>query len=107
MEKTKCTRILTLRHAHAGLIDGIRRENEGAQLTVHELPTLRFAFPKLGKEVAADSFTPYPPALKRPDLDSPAIYIHSSGSTGFPKPISLTYRIQIQWMAQCMLPCTA
>ena len=107
MKKTECTRIVTLHHSHGGLIDAIRRENEGANLTVHELPTLRYAFPKLGKEVAADSFTPYPPPLKRPDLDSLAIYLHSSGSTGLPKPIAHSHRIQVQWLVQCMLPCTA
>lgn len=104
MKKTNCTRIVTLDHAHKALIDGIHRENEGAQLTVYELPTLRYAFPKLGKEVAADSFIPYPPPLKRPDLDSPGLYLHSSGSTGFPKPIAHSHRIQIQWLAQRMLP---
>ena len=107
MKRTECTRIVTLHHSHGRLIDAIRRENEGANLTVHELPTLRYAFPKLGKEVAADSFTPYPPPLKRPDLDSLAIYLHSSGSTGLPKPIAHSHRIQVQWLVQCILPCTA
>jgi len=107
MKKANCSRIVTLDHAHKPLIDGIRREIGGVDLTVYELPTLRYAFPKLGKEVVADSFTPYPPPLTRPDLDSPAIYIHSSGSTGFPKPIPHSHRIQIQWLAQRMLLCTA
>ncbi|KAF8436597.1 putative nonribosomal peptide synthetase [Boletus edulis BED1] len=99
MKKTNCSRIATLGHAHKVLIDGIRREFEGERLTVYEVPTLRYAFPKLGKEIATDSFTPYPPPLKRPDLDSPAVYMHSSGSTGFPKPIPHSYRIQLQWIA--------
>ena len=103
MKKTNCSRIVTLDHAHKGLIDSIR--HEGVQLMVFELPTLRYAFPKLGQEVATDPFTPYPPPLKRPDLDSPAIYLHSSGSTGFPKPIAHSYRIQIQWFTRRMLAC--
>ncbi|KAH0828782.1 acetyl-CoA synthetase-like protein [Lanmaoa asiatica] len=103
MKKTDCARIVTLDHAHRGLIDGIRHENEGAHLIVYELPTLRYAFPKLGREVATDTFIPYLTPLKRPDLDSPAIYIHSSGSTGFPKPIALSYRIQVQWLAQPLI----
>ena len=105
MKKTNCSRIVTLDHAYKALIDGIRREHEATQLTVFELPTLRYAFPKLGQEVAADPFTPYPPPSKRPDLDSPAIYLHSSGSTGFPKPIAHSYRLQIQWFARRMLAC--
>ncbi|KAF8555340.1 putative nonribosomal peptide synthetase [Imleria badia] len=100
MKKTNCSRIVTVDHAHKALIDGIRHEIQGAELTVYELPGFRCAFPKLGQEVAADSFIPYPPSPKRPDLDSPAIYIHSSGSTGFPKAIAHSHRIQIQWMAQ-------
>ena len=107
LKKINCSRIVTLDHAHKSLIDGIRREIGDAPLTVYELPTLRYAFPKLGQEVALDSFTPYPPSLKRPGLDSPAIYIHSSGSTGFPKAIAHSHRIQIQGMAQRMLLCAA
>jgi acyl-coenzyme A synthetase/AMP-(fatty) acid ligase len=105
MRKTNCSRIVTLDHAHKSLIDGIRREIDGAPLTVYEVPTLRCAFPKLAQEAATDSFIPYPPPVKRPDLDSPAIYIHSSGSTGFPKAIAHSHRIQIQWLAQRMLLC--
>ena len=106
MKKINCSRIITIDHAHKALIDGIRRENEGAELTVYELPTLRYAFPNLGKELATDHFVPYPALSKRPDLDSPAIYIHSSGSTGFPKPIAHSHRMLIQWMARRMLTCT-
>lgn len=106
MKKTNCSRIATLNHAHKALIDGIQRAMDGVQLTIYEIPTLRHVFPKPGKEVATDSFTPYPPSLKRPDLDSPAIYIHSSGSTGFPKPIPHSHRIQIQWLRQRTLSCT-
>ena len=105
MKKTNCSRIVTLDHAHKGLIDGVRREHEAAQLTVFELPILRYAFPKLGREVATDPFIPYPSSLERPDLDSPAIYLHSSGSTGFPKPIAHSYRLQIQWFARRTLAC--
>ncbi|KIK91581.1 hypothetical protein PAXRUDRAFT_149195 [Paxillus rubicundulus Ve08.2h10] len=100
MKETNCSWIVTLAHAHQGLINAICRESDGAQLILDELPTLARAFPKLGKEVAADPFDPYPPSQKRPALDSPAIYIHSSGSTGFPKPIAHSYQIQIQWQAQ-------
>ena len=39
---------------------------------------MRYAFPKLGQEAAVDSsFIPYPPPVKCPDLDSPAISIYS------------------------------
>ncbi|KAF8129542.1 acetyl-CoA synthetase-like protein [Boletus edulis] len=100
MEKTNCSRIVTHDHAHRVLIDSIRREFGGEELTVYELPSFHHVFPKLGRENVVDPFVPYPPALKRPDLDSPAIYMHSSGSTGFPRPIPHSHRIQIQWVGE-------
>ncbi|KIJ59312.1 hypothetical protein HYDPIDRAFT_33310 [Hydnomerulius pinastri MD-312] len=100
MRQTNCSRIVTVRHAHQSLIDDICRETEDIQLVVDELPILAYAFPKLGREIAFDPFVAYPPSTSRPDLDSPAIYLHSSGSTGFPKPIPHSHRVQIQWMAK-------
>ncbi|KAG8221462.1 acetyl-CoA synthetase-like protein [Butyriboletus roseoflavus] len=99
MKKTNCSRIVTLHHAHNRLIQNICEENAGRKLVVDELPTLSYAFPKLGNEVEAGPFVPYPAPMSRPDLDSPAIYLHSSGSTGFPKPIPHSHRVQIlSWL---------
>lgn len=100
MKKTNCSRIVTLYHAHQSLIDEIQQETVGLDLTIDELPTLAYAFPKLGCEVASDPFVLYPPPAFRPDLDKPAIYIHSSGSTGFPKPIAHSHKVQVHWMTQ-------
>ncbi|KAF8550863.1 acetyl-CoA synthetase-like protein [Imleria badia] len=77
----------------------IQREMPELELTIDEIPALSYAFPKLGRERASDSFVPYPCPVLRPDLDSPAIYLHSSGSTGLPKPIPFSHRIQIKWMS--------
>ncbi|KAH7929525.1 putative nonribosomal peptide synthetase [Leucogyrophana mollusca] len=99
MKKTNCHRIITLDHAHHALIEGVRREL-GFEILVDELPTIRQLFPKLGKETSEDTFKPYPPPPARPDVNSPAIYIHSSGSTGFPKPIPHTHKTQIHWLSQ-------
>ncbi|KIJ16095.1 hypothetical protein PAXINDRAFT_11135 [Paxillus involutus ATCC 200175] len=100
MKKTNCSWIVTLAHAHRALVNAICQESEGTQLTLDELPTLACAFPKLGKEVAADPFDPYPPPAKRPELHSPAIYVHSSGSTGPRKPIAHSHQFQIHWLTQ-------
>ena len=100
MKKTNCSRILTLHHAHNALIKNIREEVPDRELVVDELPTLSYAFPKLGTEVEADPFVPYPGPASRPDLDSPAIYFHSSGSTGFPKPIAHSHKFQASWLVQ-------
>ncbi|KAF9238227.1 acetyl-CoA synthetase-like protein [Melanogaster broomeanus] len=102
MKKTNCSRIVTLHHAHRNLMESIQEEISVHDLIFDELPTLPYAFPKLGHEVESDPFDPYPP-VPRPDLDKPAIYVHSSGSTGFPKPIAHSYKVQIHWLTQPVL----
>ncbi|KAF9244919.1 putative aminoadipate reductase [Melanogaster broomeanus] len=99
--------------AYAGLIvrpllDGIRTEvaslGDGSiQLQIEAPPALAYAYPKLGKETASDPFVPYPKAEKRPLNDDIMCYLHSSGSTGFPKPIPITYLTAVRW---CMMPPT-
>lgn len=37
------------------------------------------------------------PLLDKYDMDSIALILHSSGSTSFPKPISLTQRNLVEW----------
>ncbi|KIJ09827.1 hypothetical protein PAXINDRAFT_17112 [Paxillus involutus ATCC 200175] len=101
MEKTDCSRIITLHHAHHLLVGGIHEELAGREpIIIDELPTLAYAFPKLGYEAESDPHDPYPAAASRPDLDRPAMYLHSSGSTGFPKPIPHSYKVQIHWIRQ-------
>lgn len=98
MKKTNCSRIVTLLHAHQSLIDGVREQGFGLAFTVDEMPTLSYAFPNIGREVEADPFDPYPQSVSRPDPDSPSMYIHSSGSTGSPKPIPQSHRFQTHRM---------
>ena len=98
MKKINCSRIVTLHHAHQSLIDGVHEQGSGLAFTVEEMPTISCAFPKLGCEVEADPFVPYPQSASPPDPNIPSIYIHSSGSTGFPKPIPHSYKVQIHWM---------
>ena len=98
MKTTNCLRIVTLHHAHQALIDDIREQSSGLTFTVEEMPNIFYAFPKLGREVEADSFVPYPDSASQPDANVPAIYIHSSGSTGFPKSIPQSFKTQLHWM---------
>ena len=103
MKKINTSRIVTLQHAHQTLIDGVREqlENSGLAFTVDEIPTVSYAFPKLGREVEADLFVPYPPSASRPDPNAPLVYVHSSGSTGFPKPIPQSYKFKMNCIAHC------
>lgn len=98
MKKIDCSRILTLYHVHQILIDGVREQDPGFAFTVDEIPIISYAFPKLGCEVEVDPFEPYPQAASRPEPDVLSIYLHSSGTTGFPKPIPQSYKVQIHWM---------
>ncbi|KAF8548785.1 acetyl-CoA synthetase-like protein [Imleria badia] len=98
MKKIDCSRIVTLYHAHQTLIDGVREQCSGLAFTVDEIPTILYALPKLGHEVEADTFVLYPQATSRPDQNIPSMYLHSSGSTGFPKPVPQSYKVQIHWM---------
>jgi acyl-coenzyme A synthetase/AMP-(fatty) acid ligase len=102
MKKINCSRIVTLHHVHQTLIDGVREQGSGLTFTVEEMPNISCAFPKLGCEVEADPFVPYPQSASRTDPDAPSIYIHSSGSTGFPKPIPQSYKVQIHVMYHSM-----
>ena len=102
MKKINCSRIVTLHHAHQSLVDSVREQGSGLTFTVEEMPTISCAFPKLGCEVETDSFVPYPQSASRPDPNMPSIYIHSSGSTGFPKPIPQSYKFQIHLMYHSM-----
>ena len=102
MRKTGCRRLIATRHSLAGLLDGIIIEFESAvdgpiELEIEEPPVLAYAYPQLGKETASMSFVPYPKADQRPVNDAIMYYLHSSGSTGFPKPIPITYLTAVHW----------
>ena len=102
MRKTGCRRLIATRHSLAGLLDGIIIEFESAvdgpiELEIEEPPVLAYAYPQLGKETASMSFVPYPKADQRPVNDAIVYYLHSSGSTGFPKPIPITYLTAVHW----------
>lgn len=102
MRKTGCRRLIATRHSLGTLLDGIRTEfasgvDEPIELEIEEPPALAYAYPKLGKETASTPFVPYPKADERPVDDAIMYYLHSSGSTGFPKPIPITYLTAVHW----------
>ena len=103
MRKTGCRRLIATCHSLAGLLDEIEREftsedeSAGIELEIEEPPALAYAYPKLGKETASVPFVPYPKASQRPVDDAIMYYFHSSGSTGFPKPIPITFVTAVHW----------
>ncbi|KAH0833866.1 putative nonribosomal peptide synthetase [Lanmaoa asiatica] len=106
MRKTGCHRLISTRHSLGTLLDGIRTEfasrvDEPVDLEIEEPPALAYVYPELGKETASTPFVPYPKADERPVNDAIMYYLHSSGSTGFPKPIPITYLTAVHW---CITP---
>ena len=95
LEKTACHYVI---YGGASAIGHIAQESRRAldakayDLAVIPLPKLDEIFVKLGNDGVNSSapFTPYPKIEKTISADSPALILHSSGSTGLPKPIVLT-----------------
>ncbi|KAJ3773057.1 putative aminoadipate reductase [Lentinula raphanica] len=96
IQATSAHRVLTTHNTLRSVADGLKAEldsiNPTYELHVEEAPTLQDAFPFLGREVADDPFIPISQQSSPQDSDK-GIYLHSSGSTGFPKPILFTHRI--------------
>ncbi|KAF7973245.1 hypothetical protein HWV62_15753 [Athelia sp. TMB] len=96
LEKISCTRILTTTSSLGGLINQVKAL---APFDVEESPTLSQCYPFLGQETASHSFEPYPDLSGELDVDRVIFYVHSSGSTGFPKPIPQTSRTVLSWFS--------
>ncbi|KZT22888.1 acetyl-CoA synthetase-like protein [Neolentinus lepideus HHB14362 ss-1] len=100
LQTTSCHRLITTSASLDSLISGIKAglSETDHELQIDELPPLYDAFPHLGHETANDLFTPYP-AMTNCKPDDIIIYIHSSGSTGFPKPIPHSNKSFLGWYA--------
>lgn len=101
LKETDCHRLLTTQETMKSLVteikDTLAKDHPGFELVVEEMPPILEIYPKLGKEKPQDPFVEYPKPAVRPSLDSIMLYLHSSGSTGFPKSIPETFRIFCHW----------
>ncbi|KAH9476002.1 putative NRPS-like protein biosynthetic cluster [Psilocybe cubensis] len=101
LKETDCHRLLSTQQTLKPLLAGIRSElastSPGFELSIEEMPAFYDIYPKLGCESQDDPFEEYPMPLVRPPLDNVMLYLHSSGSTGFPKSIAETFRIMVHW----------
>ncbi|KII87501.1 hypothetical protein PLICRDRAFT_257848 [Plicaturopsis crispa FD-325 SS-3] len=110
LRNTNCHRIIVTRSSLRALFDEIEVEiatkGEPFELEISEAPAFDLLYPCLGRETSSDPFDEYPePALdRRPKLSDILLYLHSSGSTGFPKPIPQSHLSMIQW---CTFPIVA
>lgn len=101
LEKVSCHRLIATQITLATLLDGIKSElvshSPEFELSIEEVPSLFQIYTKLGHETAEDPFEAYPPGNARPGLTDVAFYLHSSGSTGFPKAIPQTHGSAVSW----------
>ncbi|KAJ3776028.1 putative aminoadipate reductase [Lentinula raphanica] len=96
LQKTGAHRVLTTKNTLQELLQNVEAEltsqssgGSSYDVTFEEIPSLNNLYPKLARELPSDPFEEYP--SMNPGPDDTAIILHSSGSTGFPKPISITY----------------
>ncbi|PCH33942.1 acetyl-CoA synthetase-like protein [Wolfiporia cocos MD-104 SS10] len=99
IERTDCHRLIC-QPSFSSLTDEIHAAlPKGYVLEVDDLPLLSDIFPSFAPPsapVRTISQAPYPPAPTVPPSDV-VLYLHSSGSTGFPKPIAQTTITILHW----------
>ncbi|KAH0578471.1 hypothetical protein H2248_003619 [Termitomyces sp. 'cryptogamus'] len=99
--KTSCRRLLTTHANLKLLIDSIKSHITDTpfadELRIEEMPSIDSVYPYLAQETTDHPFKPYPPPTQRPTKDDLCLYLHSSGSTGNPRPIRITHIFWIHW----------
>ncbi|KZP16234.1 acetyl-CoA synthetase-like protein [Athelia psychrophila] len=104
LTKIGCHRIVTTSASLEALMsEVVALKPAGYDLTIENAPMISQCYPQLGHESATDPFTPYPEPAAPLGLDTVFMYIHSSGSTGFPKPIPNTSRTLLSWCASIVV----
>ncbi|KAF8151163.1 hypothetical protein K438DRAFT_2084818 [Mycena galopus ATCC 62051] len=68
-------------------------------LDIQEIPLFQEIYPNIGAETPGHTFQPYPKSQINPNFDDVFMYIHSSGSTGFPKAVAQTHRAFAHWIS--------
>lgn len=98
--RTSCRRIASIIQTQAALLDDVQRliGNIGNGLTILEIPSISDVYPHLGNESNIHPFAPYPKRSSTIRMSETCLYLHSSGSTGYPKPIAQNYKSQLSWM---------
>lgn len=97
LQKTSCLKLVaqTTLSPLTGAVQEMIRARGGTPLEITQLPDLHTIFPTLSAN-GIDEVTPYP-KIAEPQVVETAIILHSSGSTGLPKPIYLSHRFLLEW----------
>ncbi|KAI5999974.1 putative aminoadipate reductase [Pisolithus albus] len=104
LKATKCHHLITTQSSLGSLISEVKKElaphgDEAYGLQIDEPPTLATLYPYMSEETIDSHFLPYPKGEM--NNDDVMFYLHSSGSTGFPKPIPITHRVGKHY---CIMP---
>ncbi|KAF8655498.1 hypothetical protein AX16_003028 [Volvariella volvacea WC 439] len=103
LQKTNCHRILTTKSTLQALMDEVvahlSANDPSFKLTIDESPSVLQIYPQLQEKSGGQpkARVRYPRRATPPDMRAPCIYLHSSGSTGFPKAIPWSHRILDLW----------
>jgi acyl-CoA synthetase (AMP-forming)/AMP-acid ligase II len=108
LRSTACHHILatctTLKDLVAGIQEELLKTDPLYAIQFHEIPSLFQIFPELSDNPrlyeldAPVASLPVSSEHRHAELDDVALYLHSSGSTGFPKPIPKTHRNLLEYV---------
>lgn len=96
-EKTGCHHVVS-QPVFAPIVAAVKSQLELKQfdVKVEDLTSLHEIFPEFSGKQDAVLVEPFPPT-KPHHPDDIVLYIHSSGSTGLPKPVPQRQKIMLQW----------
>ncbi|KAJ7045929.1 putative aminoadipate reductase [Mycena alexandri] len=105
LEDVNCHQVLATKVTLASLLSEVQHhlERKEYSIIVEEIAETQTLFPRLGQETSSDHFNAYESETPQNDLSDVAFYLHSSGSTGFPKTIPQTQQSILHWASfQCI-----
>ncbi|KAF8217447.1 hypothetical protein K438DRAFT_1656334 [Mycena galopus ATCC 62051] len=101
LRASSCYHILATRVTLSPLLARLQRHLAEVDfaLDIQEVPSFQEIYPNIGAETPDHAFQPYPRPQISANFDDVFMYIHSSGSTGFPKAIAQTHRAFAHWIS--------
>ena len=98
LEKTSCHRIIS-QPAFSPLIEAVQTQlsEKKYHVQLDELPPLHDVFPTIFGSGETAPVEPFPPPSKPHSMNDNVLYLHSSGSTGLPKPIPQPQNFMLEY----------